>query len=57
MVTWSYFLEVFQKNEILKKAVSGKWCLDSNDSDPWYFVFSPFPLSSVSYDRPAWFST
>ena len=29
MVTWSYFLEVFQKSEILKNAVSGRWCLDS----------------------------
>ena len=30
MVTWSYFfLEVFQKSDILKNAVSGRWCLDS----------------------------
>ena len=26
---WSYFLEGFQKSEILKNAVSGRWCLDS----------------------------
>ena len=28
-MTWSYFLEGFQKSEILKNAVSGRWCLDS----------------------------
>ena len=28
---WSSGLEVFQKSEILKKAVSGRWCSDSSD--------------------------
>ena len=29
MMIWSYFHEVFQKSEILKNAVSGRWCVDS----------------------------
>ena len=25
-----FFLKVFQKSEIMKNAVSGRWCLDSS---------------------------
>ena len=40
MVTWSHVLEVFQKSEILKNAVSGRWWIDSRhllrNSDIYY---------------------
>ena len=33
MMTWSY-LEVFEKSVILKKSVSGRWCMDSSHNRP-----------------------
>ena len=40
------FLEVFQKSEILKNAVSGRWCLDST------FCFYNCQLMCIFFSSP-----
>ena len=48
MVTWYIFHEVFQKSEILKNAVSGRCCADSNLHAS---VNSLFIIGHVSFEE------